>query len=386
MRYVLGVDGGGSKVACLAADERGKLLGYGRGGPVNTNYVSRREAMDALRCALDTALTTAGLRAQQIEALCMSAMMSPDTVEKATGEYNIRQVVRAAEAEAARWATRFWVDGRIGVMVGAGTGSVARGWAGDGRRIGSGGWGSTLGDAGSALWIGIRAMVSVLEAFDGRTRETLLSRPVLDHFGMSDVYEMVSRVSSGFKTKEKLAEEIAAGHPGGFTIDSGQAIHQAAAIDRAGRCLDREASLGGLLFRHQEPQKGPLARHEVASLCPIVVRAAQQGDWKAIEILRLAGYELARPALAVVQRLGMEGDEFLIATFGGVFRAGDLVIGSFKEGIKGAVPRAKVVGAKFEPEVGAVLLALSHIGVTVHDHMTDAVEQSSIDFPASRVC
>ena len=74
MRYVLGIDGGGSKTACLAADEMGKLLGYGRGGPVNTNYVLRQEAVDSLKCAINTALEEAGLRGDQIVQLMLRSL------------------------------------------------------------------------------------------------------------------------------------------------------------------------------------------------------------------------------------------------------------------------------------------------------------------------
>ncbi len=77
-RYVLGVDGGGSKTACLAADDRGRLIGYGSGRPTNTNYVPSREAQAALESAVDGALMEARLSGRQIDLLCISAK----TVEK----------------------------------------------------------------------------------------------------------------------------------------------------------------------------------------------------------------------------------------------------------------------------------------------------------------
>jgi N-acetylglucosamine kinase-like BadF-type ATPase len=64
--HVLGVDGGGSKIACLAADERGRLLGGNRGGPCNTNYVPYREAAGALASAIGGALSAAGLAPSQV--------------------------------------------------------------------------------------------------------------------------------------------------------------------------------------------------------------------------------------------------------------------------------------------------------------------------------
>ncbi len=46
--------------------------------------------------------------------------------------------------------------------------------------------------------------------------------------------------------------------------------------------------------------------------------------------------------------------------------------------------QAKVVRSLFEPVVGAVLLALNNIRVDIDDHIIQAVEQSSFQFPACR--
>jgi hydroxymethylpyrimidine/phosphomethylpyrimidine kinase len=81
----------------------------------------------------------------------------------------------------------------------------------------------------------------------------------------------------------------------------------------------------------------------------------------------------------------MESDEFAVVPFGGVFRAGQLVLRSFRETILAAAPHAKVVKPQFEPMVGAVLLALSKVGMVVDDQIIAAIEQSSTDFPVCRV-
>ena len=67
--------------------------------------------------------------------------------------------------------------------------------------------------------------------------------------------------------------------------------------------------------------------------------------------------------------------------FGGVFKAGELVLGSFRETVLAVSPGALVVRPRFEPVVGAVLLALNELGVEIGHPIIDAVEWSSTSFP-----
>ena len=59
MRYVLGLDGGGSKTECVVAREDGAIVGRARGGGVNRNFINaegyERSVRDAVQGALDTA-------------------------------------------------------------------------------------------------------------------------------------------------------------------------------------------------------------------------------------------------------------------------------------------------------------------------------------------
>ncbi|GAB4530105.1 MAG: BadF/BadG/BcrA/BcrD ATPase family protein [Anaerolineae bacterium] len=368
MQHVLGIDGGGTKTVCLVADEGGRLRGYGRGGPVNTNYVARQEAVASLAGAIQAALQEAGLDGEHIQAACISAPMSPDAVQEVAGGCGIRHIVRAAEGETPRWAARFWIEERVGVTVDAGTGSMARGWSEDGRQAGASGWGATLGDEGSGYWISIKAMTAILQAYDGRIPETRLTRPTLEHFGMSDVLDMVFRVSQGLVWATDAGQQVR------IAPDSGAESSQPAEV----------ATAGVLLHRHSA-RRGPLTRCQVASLCPVVVGVARQGDWKAIQILKEAGVELGRAGAAVIHRLGMEKSYFAVVPFGGVFRAGELVLDSFRETILAVAPQAMVVRPRFEPVVGAVLLALDSLGATIDARITSAIEHSSLQFPACRV-
>jgi N-acetylglucosamine kinase-like BadF-type ATPase len=362
VRYVLGVDGGGSKIECLAADEQGRLLGYGHGGPVNTNYVPRREAVDSLKRAIDSALAEAGLCGDKIETCCISAPMEPGVIAEAAKACRLGRVTGAAEGETPRWAARFWSQDRIGVTVDAGTGSLARGWALDGREASAGGWGATLGDEGSGYWIGLQAMIAVLQAHDGRMAKTSLTEPVLQHFGMTDVVDMVFRASQGL-VKGEGAAQVRVVH------DSGRQAGQ------------EEQAVAGMHIRERSGHLS-LTRNQVACLCPVVAQVAARGDQRAVEILREAGYELGRLGVAVIRRLGLEKDEFAVVPFGGVFRIGDMVLRSFRENILSTAARAKIVVPQFDPVVGAVLLALDEIRVAIDGGVLERIEQGAMQLHA----
>jgi len=380
VRYVLGLDGGGSKVMCLAANDRGELLGCGRGGPVNTNYTLYQEVRDTATQAINLALDEASLCGEQIDLMVLSAPIDPLTLDEVVQQCKIKHLIRAAEGETSLWAARFWVDAHIGVTVDAGTGSLSRGWTRDGKETGAGGFGATVGDEGSGLWISVKAISAVLQAHDGRLEETKLTQSILDHFGISHVQELPFLLMGGFISTAKIEETKEAQNRVRFSIDSGHILNQTPAIQGNGKIQNAKASGGGLFFRQFQSAE-PLTRHEVASLCPVVREVAQQGDRVALQILKVAGTELGRLAAAVINRLGMQNEEFAIVPFGGVFKTGELILEPFREVCLRVAPKALIAYSKFEPEVGAVLIALNEIGVGIDEPILSVIERSSKNYP-----
>ena len=380
VKYVLGLDGGGSKVMCLVANDRGELLGCGQGGPVNTNYILYQEVIDSATHAINNALDEAGLLGEQIELMVLSAPIDPLALDDVVQRCKIGLMMRAAEGETLLWAARFWIDTHIGVTVDAGTGSLSRGWTRDGKETGAGGFGAAVGDEGSGLWISVKSINAVLQAYDGRLEETKLTQPILEHFSISDVQELPFLLMGGFISTAKVEETKEAQDRVRFTIDSGHILNQTPKIKGEGKMQEAEASGGGLFFRQFQSAE-PLTRHEVASLCPVVVKVARQGDRVALQILKEAGTELGRLAAAVINRLGMQNEEFAIVPFGGVFKTGGPILEPFQEICLKVAPKAKLAYSKFEPEVGAILIALNEIGVEIDEPILSAIERSSQNFP-----
>src|SRR5262245_63087611 len=73
---------------------------------------------------------------------------------------------------------------KAGVVIIAGTGSIACGVNSRGRFARAGGWGPVMGDEGSGSYIGRRALESVVMSYDYRGEPTSMMEPILRHFGV----------------------------------------------------------------------------------------------------------------------------------------------------------------------------------------------------------
>ncbi len=323
MSLFVAIDGGGSKTICLVADDSGQLLGVGSGGPTKPGFVPESLARRSLETALKQAWKPSN------EPPLMAAISGP--VPRSLGEQVVqeitgaRRVVRLGEGEAAWQAVHPWVSLDYGLVVDAGTGSFVSGVNSEGERAGAGGEGPFLGDDGSGHWIGWQAMRAVLRSDDGREPPTMLTPVVCQALGIDKPREMIRRF-------------------------------------------------------HWEN----LSRHEIASLCPLVVQVARQGDVRARAILAAAGRELALMARAVIRKLRMADQEFLVVPFGSVFKAGELVLATFREQVLQTAPQARIVVSPYESVVGALVTAMEQGGIEIA-RVATLLKESLDNEPLARV-
>src|SRR5687768_18407090 len=83
---------------------------------------------------------------------------------------------------------------RPGVVVVAGTGSIAYGRDAAARAARAGGWGYLLGDEGGGFWIGRAALAAVVRPFDGRGPRTLLTGMVLEQMRLASPTELIHEI------------------------------------------------------------------------------------------------------------------------------------------------------------------------------------------------
>lgn len=305
MIFVLGIDGGGTKTEAIITDDKGNLLGRGIAGASNYQTVGLDNALAALAEAIDNAIVASGLKTPVFKVACLGLAGVGRETDRALLMPKISKLIPAQKiilqhdaAIALAGATAC----QPGVVVLAGTGSMAFGMNSLGEQSRAGGWGNILGDEGSAYYISRKALIAACRAYDGRGPKTALVESFIENLELQDFTDIVKKIYA----------------------------------------------------RESSPQI-------IASYAPLVIEVAKAGDKVAMDILRDAAEELAQLVNAVVIGLNMKDEEFQVAVSGSVFKAGDILLEPFTESIKAILPKAIVIQPKFEPAMGAVLLALKEI-------------------------
>jgi len=249
--YYLGIDGGGSKTTCAVGDELSQLA-TAVAGPSNITRVGEVRARESLHQAIREACATAKTAPQQVQRACIGVA--------GAGRAEVGGIVRTMVAEMISGEIEVVGDLLIalegafgegaGVIVIAGTGSVAYGRNAQGKTARAGGWGFAVSDEGSAHWIARSAVTSVLQAIDQQT----------DHRKDSQASAAALSLFHDLKSAWRL------------------------------RSLDEFVLAAN---------SGP----DFAALFPAIQAAADAGDALAQRVLSQAGGELSRLAGIVIRRL-----------------------------------------------------------------------------------
>jgi glucosamine kinase len=299
--YYLGIDGGGSKTRCAVGDESA-LLATVAAGPSNITRVGEARARESLHQAIHDACAAAKIDPRQLRRACIGAA--------GAGREEIASIVRRIVAEVIPGEIEIVGDMRIaleaafgagpGVVVIAGTGSIAYGRNAKGSTARAGGWGFALSDEGSAHWIGRMAVATLLRVQDNDARLEPEASPLFNEL-------------------------------------------------KAAWKLD---SLGQLV-------RTANSTPDFAALFPAVQSAASAGDAVAQRILAQAGVELAQLASIVIRRLFPElpppsSSAVPLAIVGGVFRHAPRVRELFYNEVRSVYSNVVLNPEVIEPVHGAL--------------------------------
>lgn len=302
MQLFAGIDGGQSHTEAVVVDAGGLILGRGTAGPsdhVGEAETSRRAA-EACETALRRALEAAGLDPATPLAAVVAGISGFEGSWHGVEPVFAAPVVRFEHD--APIALAGATDERPAGVVIAGTGSAGFGVSAAGRRYAVGGYGYLFGDEGSSFAIARSALATAMR-FSDRGVATDLGEAALAFFDVASLRALVRAVS----------------------------LHE---IDRA----------------------------RIASFARVVHDASRLGDDQARAILEDAAAALAALAVLLVERLdGTDDAPVGIALSGGTFANADLRAGVERR-FANAAPRGRLLPDRYEPAVGAALLAFDAAG------------------------
>jgi N-acetylglucosamine kinase-like BadF-type ATPase len=304
MTRVLGIDVGGTETVCLLGTGDGAIVASARGPGANLQAVGELELEKVLHAVMASVLRE-GPAGAAPAAICLG-IAGVDRPEDATVVRGILDRIgattRTLVVNDALIALQAAIDGDPGVVVIAGTGSIAYGRDRGGLAARAGGWGYVLGDEGSSYWIGRMALRAVLREFDGRGETTALTARALAHFGVERVTDLVHAV-----------------------------------------------------YQHD------MRPSTVAALAIYVQQASDEGDRIATSILDRSADELVAAAAAVTARLELAEQEFAFVLAGGAFHVLPGLAARVAGRLPSLAPCSRTIHLQAEPALGAVRLALEEL-------------------------
>ncbi|MDA8585660.1 N-acetylglucosamine kinase [Rhodobacteraceae bacterium] len=249
IKYIIGIDGGGSGCRVAITDRDGTLLSESEAGPANATS--------------DLDGTIANIKAALTDAVDEAGLPDPELAH-ARGHAGIAGVLDLEDAQtiadAMPMPTTVTEDtvtslqgalgDREGILLSIGTGTVV-GVSRDGIQSFIGGWGLTLSDQASGAWLGRELLREVLLCHDGLAPPSDLTRRALEHF--DDSPNQIAAYAAKATPAEFaiLAPEVVLaaenGDPLGLNLMQAGAIYLTNAIDVLG--LGRSETLcltGGL--------------------------------------------------------------------------------------------------------------------------------------------
>jgi N-acetylglucosamine kinase-like BadF-type ATPase len=304
MKYVFGIDGGGTSARLRIESIEGRELFYGEGGSTNPNSNSWEAVEAVLRGLFARAYAEAGLRAED----CAAGFAGSAGVDRPADKGPFSAALRRASGlpescplgagNDAEPALAGAIGDIEGLLLIAGTGSIAyaRTRAGDSAR--AGGLGHLLGDEGSAYRISFDAIARSLRSIEERDLPTGLMEAALPFFGLKAAPDFIPFIYSK-----------------------------------------------------------PIDKKGIARFARVVGEYRDRGDPLAVDLFETAARELESLVLSVYRRLGAGMERRRLALRGGLIEGDSTLRSGFAKRLSSSAPDIEIVSAKADASAGACLLA-----------------------------
>lgn len=303
---VIAVDGGGSKTDAILLDLDGRVLARSR----QAGSSPQLDGLESSVATVDAAIRDARHRHPSATlaqvSLYLSGLDLPDEIaayrEAISGRaWAVNGIVVENDLHA---LLRAGTDEADAVAVVCGTGMNAIGVRRDGAHVRFPALGAISGDWGGGSSLGHDVLWHAARAADGRGPATALQEMLLAELGIVTIQELIEDLHFGRRSSSMLA-----------------------------------------------------------SLAPVMLRAAAAGDAVARQVVRRQAEEVVAYARACLSRLELLDHAVPIVFGGGVARSRDpLLVSIIEEGLAAVAPRARLEIVDAPPVLGAALLALELAG------------------------
>ncbi|MEW5844438.1 MAG: BadF/BadG/BcrA/BcrD ATPase family protein [Bacteroidota bacterium] len=305
MKYLTGLDGGGTKTRCVITNFNFEPLYTCQGGASNFLIVGTEKVSEIILSLIIESIEALKISPEDVASILIGTTGAGRTSDaqklrndflkysESNGySFNSFQV----ESDA-RIALEGAFSGGPGILLIAGTGSIA--FAKDKSDIVHrvGGYGRLIGDEGSGNTIGRSGLNEVAKELDGRGSKTLMTQMLKDNFGIYDTQQLVTEV-----------------------------------------------------YRNN---------FDLASFAPKVFEAAQKGDKPALKILEHESDELISHLKAIAKKL--DAEKIKLCLVGGTIATDNFYSSLLREKIKQQMPNVTVTPAEYPPEIGAVIMAKTFV-------------------------
>lgn len=209
--YFLGIDGGGTRTRAVVLDAAGMEITRLEGAATLVDPTGPAESISEVVSLSRAAARAAGLAGpfRAMWAGLAGAGNEPvrTELEDALLGHGLATDVSVGTDAQAAFFDVFQDD--PGILLVAGTGSVALGRGAQGEWSKVGGWGLLLGDEGSGYALAMAGLRGVTRGHDGRGPPTLLEPRILDVLGLEDARHLISWVAKASKMEvAALAPEV----------------------------------------------------------------------------------------------------------------------------------------------------------------------------------
>ncbi|MDF1612203.1 N-acetylglucosamine kinase [Stygiobacter electus] len=303
-KYLIGLDGGGTKTKCVVTDFQFNKLYECVGGASNFLIIGTEKVSETIFSLIKESVDNLKINYDEISAVLIGTTGAGRIEDANKLKNDFTEFTKSKGIELkffvesdARIALEGAFSGKPGSLLIAGTGSIIFGKDKSGNIYRVGGFGKLIGDEGSGLVIGRKGLQAVSKFFDGRIDKTLLADFLKNEFNISD-----------------------------------------------------GASLISAIYRNN---------FDIASFAPNVIQAAQQNDFEALKICEDETDELILHVKAMYNLLNER--IMKLSLVGGIISTDNFYSNLFKKKLNEQLPFVEIVNPENPPEIGAVILAKEKI-------------------------